>query len=606
MSTEATPFGAVDYVVFSAMLGISAITGIYHGCKNGGQKSTSQYLVADKSMNAIPIAMSLFVSFLSALTILGMPAETFIYGAQYTMLVLSYVWLLPVVAFLYVPVFQGLNLISAYEYFGMRFNYTVRITGVILFALQTLFYIAVVLIGPAVAVEAVMKIDIWITVFVTGVICVFYTTLGGMQAVIWTDVFQFLVIFGTIITVIVMGTLKAGGVEYVWEVNKNDGRLDVFSFPFDLTERTTFLGMVIGGGMNTFSSYISQTAVQRYVSSKSLRQAQMSVLLLMPFQFIILPLVMFSGLVMYAFYNDYLMPLQPAINATFPPDFPTGDGTDPCYTPDYTSSDQILVYFISAEFGSIPGIQGLFVSCLFAGTLSTMSSSLNALIAVTLEDIVKPWRRWRAFKKRTEVYENDARDTVMSKILMIVYGVISIGLTYLASYMGSLVTMANTIFGTFGGPLLGAFTLGMFYKRANSWGTLIGELVGFGLGVWVSVGAIIYADMLDEVISFYKLSFMWYSAFTFLCTIVLGILCSELLRCFIKEERHKKVDPLLLATFLRPKVKKTPKSMEINEADEEIIENLDSDLYDKIMMNDEFSMNQYDMGERITGVLKID
>ncbi|XP_070575499.1 sodium-dependent multivitamin transporter-like isoform X2 [Ptychodera flava] len=553
MSTEATPFGVVDYVVFSAMLGVSLVTGIYHGVKSGQRSGTSEFLVADKSMNCLPVAMSLSVSFLSALTILGMSAEIFIYDATYSFLVLSYLWLMPTVMFLFVPVFHGLNLISAYEYFGLRFNYAVRITAALLFALQTIFYIAVTLIGPALAVEAVMGVDLWIMLIITGAVCVFYTTLGGMKAVIWTDVFQFLVIVGSLVTVIVLGTIEAGGLEKVWEMNKQDGRLDIFTVPLDITERTTMLSMIFGGGMNTFAFYISQTAVQRYASSKSLRHAQISTMLILPFQFVILPIVYLSGLVMYAYYNDYLLPLQPAVNATFAPEFPVVGTVDPKYTPDYTSSDQILVYFVSSLFGSISGIQGLFVAALFAGTLSSMSSGLNAMIAVTLEDVVKPWRRWRAARTQRAVYENDVLDTIVGKILTVVYGIIAIGLAYVASSLGTLVTLANTIFGTSGGPLLGGFTLGMYYKRANSWGTLIGILVGFGLGVWVSVGAIIYADNLDEVMSFYKLSFMWYSTFSFFCTMVIGVLCSELIRCLVPSERHKKIDPLLLGMFVRPK-----------------------------------------------------
>ncbi|XP_070575636.1 sodium-dependent multivitamin transporter-like [Ptychodera flava] len=553
MASETNPFGVVDYVLFSFMLGVSLVTGIYHGVKSGQRTGTAEFLVADKSLHFLPVAMSLLVSFVSALTLLGLPAEIFVYDISYTFSTLSYLWLLPAVTFLCVPVFHGLNLISAYEYFGLRFNYAVRITAALLFALQTIFYIAVTMIGPALAVEAVMDIDQWISLVVTGLVCVIYTTLGGMKAVIWTDVFQFIVIFGTVIAVAVLGTIEAGGLEHVWEVNKRDGRLDVFTVPFDLTRRTTLVSLIIGSGMNLLPMYISQTAVQRYMSTKSLKQAQMSVIITLPLLFVILPTVCFTGMVMYAYYDDYLMPLQPAVNATFSPELPDASGVNPKYAPNYSSSDQILVYFISSLFGSIPGIQGLFVSSLFAGTLSSMSSGLNAMIAVTLEDVVKPWRRWRAKRTQTTMYENDVLDTIVAKILTVVYGIISIGLAYVASSFGSLVSLANTIFGTSGGPLLGGFGLGMYYRRANSWGTFIGLWVGLGLGIWVNVGAVVYADVLDEVISFYKLSFMWYSTFTFLVTVVLGVLCSELIRCFVPSERYKKVDPLLLGMFVRPK-----------------------------------------------------
>ncbi|XP_070575236.1 sodium-dependent multivitamin transporter-like [Ptychodera flava] len=564
MSTVATPFGVVDYVVFATMLGVSLVTGIYHGVKSGQRTSTSEFLVAGKSMSGLPVAMSLLVSFLSALTIMGIPAEIFINGPTYAFFALSVLWTLPAVSFLCVPVFHGLNLISAYEYFGLRFNYAVRITAALLFALQTVFYMAATMIGPALAVEAVVNVDLWITLVVSGAVCIFYTSVGGMKAVIWTDVFQFLVIVGTLMTVIILGTIEAGGLQYVWESNKQDGRLDVFKVPFDVTQRTTIISAIFGGGMNAIPQFVSQTAVQRYMSSKTLKHAQMSVLLNMPFQLIILPTVYFSGLVMYAYYNNDLMPLQPPINATNAPIQTVGDQH---YSPDYASSDQILVYFISTLFGSIPGIQGLFVAALFAGALSSVSSGLNSMIAVTLEDMVKPWRRWRAARTHRNVYENDILDTIFTKILTVIYGIIVIGLAYVASSFGSLVSLANTIFGTSGGPLVGAFTLGMFYRRANSWGTLFGVLLGFGLGVWVSIGAIVYSDALEEALSIYKLSFMWYSWFSFLCTVIPGIICSELIRCIIPRERHNQVDPLLLGLFLRPKVTGKPKIEEQESGD---------------------------------------
>ncbi|XP_070576145.1 sodium-dependent multivitamin transporter-like [Ptychodera flava] len=583
MSSEASPFGVVDYVLFSAMLGVSLVTGIYHGVKSGQRTGTTEFLVADKSMNCLPVAVSLLVSFLSALTILGFSGEIFVYDATYSCIALSYVWMMPTATFLFVPVFHGLNLISAYEYFGLRFNYAVRITAALLFALQTIFYIAVTMIGPALAVEAVMNVDIWITLAVTGAVCVFYTAVGGMKAVIWTDVFQFLVIVGSLISVIVLGTIEAGGLENVWQISKRDGKLDIVTLPpwgilrcshriidsnhsLLLSLCSCFFQVSIG--FNSANNdvkcdlwwrdehlpfFISQTAVQRYMSAKSLKQAQASAMLIVPFQFVVLPTVFLSGLVMYAYYNDYVMPLQSAVNATFPPELHAVEGANPKYTPDYTAAEQMLVYFVNTLFGSIPGVQGLFVSALFAGTLSSMSSGLNALIAVTLEDVVKPWRRWRAARAQTAMYENDVFDTIVAKVLTVVYGIIAIGLAYMASSLGTLVSLTNTIFGTSGGPILGGFALGMFYRRANSWGTLIGILVGFGLGVWVSVGAIIYADNLDDVISFYKLSFMWYSTFSFLCTVVLSVLCSELIRCFVPSERHKKIDPLLLGMFVRPR-----------------------------------------------------
>nr|XP_006817833.1 PREDICTED: sodium-dependent multivitamin transporter-like [Saccoglossus kowalevskii] len=117
--------------------------------------------------------------------------------------------------------------------------------------------------------------------------------------------------------------------------------------------------------------------------------------------------------------------------------------------------------------------------------------------------------------------------------------------------MGPFVVISNTIFGTSGGPLLGVFTLGMFYKRSNTCGALIGMVVGFCCGLWVSVGAIVTKNS-DDALEIYKLSFMWYSTFSWSITVILGITSSEIYRCIKPSITALEIDPMLLVTFLRP------------------------------------------------------
>ena len=108
-------FHAVDYVVFGVMLMISAAIGIYHGCTGGKQKTTGEYLLGNRSMATFPIAISLLASYLSAITLLGVPSEIFTYGAQYTILLSSYFGLTATAAIIFVPIFHGLKLTSANE-----------------------------------------------------------------------------------------------------------------------------------------------------------------------------------------------------------------------------------------------------------------------------------------------------------------------------------------------------------------------------------------------------------------------------------------------------------------------------------------------------------
>lgn len=112
---EKVQFGTVDFVVFGVMLLLSAIIGIYHAFTGGRQRTTKEFLFANRGMMGIPVALSLLASFMSAITILGVPSEIYIFGTQYWLIIASYVILFPSVALIFVPVFRAVDISSSYE-----------------------------------------------------------------------------------------------------------------------------------------------------------------------------------------------------------------------------------------------------------------------------------------------------------------------------------------------------------------------------------------------------------------------------------------------------------------------------------------------------------
>ncbi|PIK58751.1 putative sodium-dependent multivitamin transporter-like [Apostichopus japonicus] len=509
MTTTENPLGWVDFIVMSVMLVAAAGMGIYHGVARGGQKTTKRFFLADRNVYGLAIAMTLLASFISPVTLLGIPAEIYTYGGQYLAFTLTQSLLFPTIAMVFVPVFHGLDITTAYEYLQLRYGLPLRILGACLFILQTCFYMAIVTYTPALAIEAVTAFDLWKTILITGVVCTFYTTLGGMKAVIWTDVMMFFVIFITCILVIVMGTAEAGGISHVWETNKEAGRLNLFE----------------------------------------------SVWLNLPFSTALVAIACVEGLVLYAFYNEpsELTPTEAVYSREIAPSnvtYPTTHGKTPPSPPDLDKSDQILMFFVSEQFGHIPGYQGLFISCLFAGALSTVSSGLNAIVAVILVDIYKPLKKLIAERRHKQFVENDAHNTLIAKVLTFVFGAFTIVLSFTASKLGTLITIANSMFGALGGPLVATFLLGMFWKRANTWGVLIATLISFALGAWMSAGSFLNR----EAFILYQISFNWYATLTISTTVLIAVPLSELFRYLIPAEQSKKVDPKLLATFVRPKM----------------------------------------------------
>ncbi|XP_078690602.1 sodium-dependent multivitamin transporter-like [Branchiostoma floridae x Branchiostoma belcheri] len=534
-------FGAVDYVIFGGMLAITAATGLYHAFAGGGQKTTARYLMADRSMFSLPVAISLLASFMSAVSILGEPSEIFVHGVQYWIIDLSFFITIPVTAVFFIPVFHGLGVTTAYEYLEQRFSMSLRVVAACLFILQNTFYIAVILYAPALALEAATNFEVWKTVVLAGTITTLYTSLGGMKAVIYTDVFNFCVLFVSLVTIVVMGTVRAGGIGRVWEINANHSHLNFFDFSVDPTKRLSFWSLIFGGAFNTLPIYaISQTSVQRFLTARSLKEARRSVWMNLPGNVLLDAVVVFAGLVLFAFYN--------ATNST-------GHQLHP--TPNYTSPDQILVYFVSEEFGSIPGIQGLFVSCLFSGTLSVAASGFNALATVTLVDIIRPIRNRRRLTSLSgNTTGQEARDTWISRGLSVLYGAMTVGLSFLASQIGSLIKDTNSIFGALGGPLLGLFTLGIFLPSANSGGALTGFTAGLSLSLWMAIGAFLSKDehgnVRETAFWLYRVSFMLYSIFAWLVTVLIGYLASHVTRKVLRHE-DMTVNPSLITPLLRPR-----------------------------------------------------
>lgn len=524
-------FTTVDYVIFVILLVASTGIGLFYAFSGGRQRTTREFLLADRSMSCLPVSLSLLATFQSAVAILGAPSEIYAHGTQYWFLGCSYFLGLLIPAHIFIPVFYRLQLSSAYQYLELRFNKTVRVCGTVTFIFQMVIYMGVVLYAPALALNAVTGFDLWGAVLAMGLVCTLYTTLGGLKAVIWTDVFQTIVMFAGQLAVIVVGTHQAGGISEVWRKAQNGSRIAGLDLNPDPLERHTFWTLGVGGVFLMLALYgVNQAQVQRYLSSRTEREAVMSCYVVFPCQQIVLTLGCLMGLVMYARYGE---------------DSPLDKGY-------VTANDQMVLYFVMDVLRDLPGLPGLFVACLFSGALSTISSAFNSLATVTMEDLIKPY-----FPAMTE-----ARATLLSKGLALAYGLVCLAMAYIASLMGSVLQAALSIFGMVGGPLLGLFCLGMFFPWANSIGALVGLAAGLVMAFWIGIGSFISrvgspaprppsfnvttGNMTTEVMTtlvsavttgkprptglqaLYSLSYMWYSAHNSTTVVVVGLIVSLL------------------------------------------------------------------------------
>ncbi|XP_005061690.1 PREDICTED: sodium/iodide cotransporter-like [Ficedula albicollis] len=219
-------FSPWDYGVFALMLLISTGIGLFHGLAKGGQKTSEDFFTGGRRMSALPVGLSLSASFMSAIQVLGVPAEAFRYGAKFLWMCLAQVINSALTAQLFLPVFYRLGLTSTYEYLERRFSRSVRLCGTVQYVVATMLYTGIVIYAPALILNQVTGLDIWASLLSTGVICTFYTTIGGMKAVIWTDVFQVFVMLSGFVAVAIRGVLLVGGPARVLSIAANGSRIN--------------------------------------------------------------------------------------------------------------------------------------------------------------------------------------------------------------------------------------------------------------------------------------------------------------------------------------------------------------------------------------------
>ncbi|XP_034983692.1 sodium-coupled monocarboxylate transporter 1-like [Zootoca vivipara] len=449
------------------MLVCSAVIGIFFATR-GVHKTQDDYMMAGRKLTCIPVALSLTASFMSAVTVLGTPAEVYRFGIAFGLFAFAYVIMVLVSAEVFLPVYYRLHIVSTYEYLELRYNKKMRLLGTVMFMTLTILYTGIVIYSPSLALSQVTGFQLWGSVVSTGIVCTFYCTLGGLKAVIWTDVFQFMLMICGFLAVIFRTLVIKGGFAAVMNDARHGGRLRFWDFNPSPLQRHTVWTVIIGGSFTWLGIYgVNQSQVQRYLACKSRLHAKLSLYLNLLGLCVTLCSAVLSGLSMYSIYKD----------------------CDPWTSGFVGAPDQLIPYLVMEILGDFPGVPGLFVAGTYSGTLSTVSSSINALAAVTMEDLIKPH-----FKM------SDSRMSRISIGMNLLFGTVCLAMAGLASKMGALLQAALSIFGIIGGPLLGIFAMGILLPFANPIGAFLGLICGFLVTLWVGLGSLIYPPSCEKTL----------------------------------------------------------------------------------------------------------
>jgi SSS family transporter len=483
-------FGTAGYVVLIVYMATTVLLGLSFTRK---QKSLASYFLAERSAPWWAVGISILACDLSAISYMGSPAMVYYKDLRYS----TTIFMLPLtavaVAYLFIPFLAKLRVYTIYEYLEHRFGLETRLSASAIFLFQRAAHIAVAVYAVSLALQQIVGWPVLACVAVVGGLTTLYTVLGGMKAVLWTDVMQFFVLIGGVLVMaVVMLWTFNGDVLRMWDIAADAGRTKLFTFSFDFWtpqfwKEMTFWGIFAGLMVTQIGAYGSdQVLVQRYLAAGSAREMARSLLFSTILNIPVGGILFLMGIGFYAYYHTpenaaMLTSLKDLVAVTH-------------------DENMVLPHFVRNVLPS--GLAGLVFASLFAATMSVFSSGLNSLSTATCMDFVRRLRR------------KDSPDLTLTQArwVTLIWGVI-VTVAALGVYCanpGPLLETSVTIIGFFSGPLLGMFLLGIFTRRANSFGAIAGAIVGFACAVclWRHV------------------SFIWYSVTGCVPTVIAGYLCS--------------------------------------------------------------------------------
>jgi SSS family solute:Na+ symporter len=439
-----------DWIVLGLYIAAIVAIGVW---ANRRQTDTEAYFVGNRSVRWWAAGISIIATSFSAASILGVPGYAYSDDMWYLQYQIGDVLAAVVVALLFIPFFHSVRgLTTAYEYLETRFDLKTRLLGSSLFSLTVLLRAGTLLYGAALLFSAVVPTTlipglngVEEAVVIFGVIAIIYTVMGGISAVIWTDVIQFSImsigIFASM-AVVVIGT--PGGWATAFEQADALGKLDVVhtAQPFG---GTGILTAIFGYGLLALSLFgTNQQPVQRYMTVKEPREAQKALLLGVAAGAFGVLLSLLLGVFLFIFYEHF-----------------------PELLPADLTPDQVMPHFVRTEVPPI--LTGALVAAVFAAAMSSLDSALNSLSAALTVD----------FLARFKPEVSEQKRLLFAKVVVVTAGILGIAVGIYASRTETLlIDLILSFMGYFAGGLLGLFLLGMLTRRANGTGAFIGAIVG--------------------------------------------------------------------------------------------------------------------------------
>jgi solute:Na+ symporter, SSS family len=553
----------LDYLVL-----IGTIVGIasYGMWRVRGRQTLETHLRGQGNTRWFSVGLSVMATQASAVTFLSTPGQGFESGLGFVQIYFGMPIALIIIAALFVPIYRRLNVYTAYEYLGNRFDKKTRLLGTVIFLLQRGLGAGITLYAPAIVLSTVMGWRLDVTILCSGVVVIAYTSFGGSHAVNVTQKQQILVIFvGMIAAMAVLWSKLPREMTLIDTLTLAGGlhKLKAVDFSFDPQNRYTFWSGLLGGTFLMLAYFgTDQSQVQRYLSGGSVRESRLGLMFNAVFKIPMQFFILFLGVLLFVFYQFDLPPvyfnqvawknqaehgnrevlstleskfksahdeqrqnLQDWIAARHNNDSPAEANarTAAIASQEHlaairkqaarevdprgrtSDSDYVFVTFILDHLPH--GLIGLLIATFFAAALSAKAAELNALASTTTVDI---------YRHVIHPAATDERCVRVSQACTVMWGMVSITFALSASMAENLIQAVNIIGSIFYPVMLGLFLVGFFLK-------------------WVSAPAVFWGGLATQImiIAMYlslDISYLWYNLIGSIACMVFSILLQAVFR----------------------------------------------------------------------------
>jgi SSS family solute:Na+ symporter len=480
----------IDGVIIAAYACGMLAVGAYYRFR---QKNSDEYFVGNRAMSPFLIGVSMYATLFSTISYLSTPGEIINHGPVVLAGSLSIPVVYFVVGYLMIPVYMQHRVTSAYELLETRLGLRARLVGATLFVLLRLMWMSTLIFFASKAMLTMLELDEkWLPVvtFVTGSVAIGYSSIGGLRAVVITDLFQFLLLFGGAVLVIATVTHRLGGFDWIpTQWNDTWDTQPLFGLP---TVRVTVFGSLSFGTIWWICTAGSdQTAIQRFMATGDAKAARRSFLFNSIAGIAVSVVLALVGFSLLAYYQADSQRLAAGMTIA-------------------DNADLLFPYFISHHLPA--GLSGLVVSGMFAAAMSSIDSGINSITAVVMTDFVERFR--------TNPLGEKLR-TRSSRLLALAIGLLVVtASSFMQHVPGNFLEISQRTVGLFVTPLFTLFFLGLFVKASTEPAAIFGALVSL-----LTAASVAYWEPLTGLP---MISFQWILPFSLIAGIVAGSLFSLL------------------------------------------------------------------------------